>query len=134
MNETRISLRPPKKVKVIALLLGALASFCIFQLAVSWTEYTTFGHYLLGGGALVFFLLLLDALQRRYEIDRASVAMRVLFFWRTVTIPPGVQVTTNERGDAVLAHPERKRALLTIPKDYDRTGELANRLQKLFAA
>lgn len=125
-----ISIVPPRKVKAVAALLAILVAWGWAGMLSTSSAYTVYGRYLLGFCTILLTLLIVDALQRRYEISSTEIAVRVLFYWRRRTLPVGARAAIDPIGRVIIYDREGKRRLFTIPKEYNLDGQLAQRLQE----
>ena len=127
----KIVLRPPTAFKVLALFLAGGGLWCASVLVGNWSEFTVFGHWWVGLGAIFMLGVAIDGLQRRYVIGRTSIAIRVLFLWKTYDVPADVEVSSDDRRFVVLRDPRRRRPIIRIPSFYNRKGVLTDSIQRL---
>ena len=122
-----IVLKPHGVLKLGLFLAAALPLLGWACLAVQWSALAVVTRVALAVGSLGLAVVVLDALQRRYEIRLRTVRVRVLFRWRTYHLPDDVRITTDRHGRMVLAQPGTGARILAIPSGYNRLGELEKR-------
>jgi len=85
-------------------------------------------RYLVPAMAAVLIVGAVEYLQRVFVFYPDQVRIRILWFWRTVKLPPRIDIGITARREVVLTEVANGRRVLRIPRDYTRSGKLAPEL------
>lgn len=124
-----IRLFPPMVVKLASVAAIVVAMVMVSRILFLRESLTQTGWFIFVCGALLFFGVGIDGIQRRYVLSGGRLDVRIMFFWLHHDLTSIEDIRTDRWGRLVL---ERKGSrTLRIPREYNPEGRLERNVREL---
>ena len=116
---SRLLLGAPRGTRILGAVMSVVWVACVYEIWQSWTELPLRTRWIACAGLAFWVTIMVDGLQRAYEVSNDKVRRRILWIWHQRDVQQAVSVSQTHSG-RVLITDSTGSAAMVLPREYAR--------------